>query len=89
MCTGSSSERLPAATERAAYLVVVEVLAAAEPGDEVGARDRTSAAQRLTIDIDGVADTGGRSHLQDRVGAVGGTSRSTTGTYGRCCRADS
>ncbi|HEY5881735.1 MAG TPA: hypothetical protein VIU11_22690 [Nakamurella sp.] len=64
-------DRLPAATERAAYLVVVEVLAAAGPADEltIGIRRSNDA---LIVDIDGVA-VARPIRLEDLVGAAGGT----------------
>ena len=64
-------ERLPYAVERAAYVVVVEVLSAMEPGDEAALAIRR-ADGALIIDIDGVAMPMA-IHLQDRVGAIGGT----------------
>ena len=64
-------ERLPAATERAAYLIVVDVLAATEAADEATiAIRRTNDA--LIVDIDGVA-VRRPVHLEDLVGAAGGT----------------
>jgi signal transduction histidine kinase len=63
--------RLPAATERSAYLVVVEALGAVERGDQVALAMHVTDG-RLTIDIDGL--TMRRTiELDDRVGAAGGT----------------
>ncbi len=62
---------MPASTERAAYLTVVEVLAAAEAADEPTIAIHRSNG-RLIVDIDGI----GRCpsvRLEDLVGAAGGT----------------
>ena len=64
-------DRLPAATERAAYLIVVEVLAAAGRTEELTLAIRRS-NDALIVDIDGVA-VARPVRLEDLVGAAGGT----------------
>jgi signal transduction histidine kinase len=61
---------LPAATERAAYLTVVEVLTAAGPADDLTIAIRRS-NHALIVDIDGVA-VACPVRLEDLVGAAGG-----------------
>lgn len=71
--SGIPGARLPAVTERAAYLVVVQVLGTAEPGNEVAITIWVSEGS-LTINIDGVA-MARTVELEDRVRVAGGTLR--------------
>jgi signal transduction histidine kinase len=71
--SGVPEVRLPAVTERTAYLVVVHVLDAAQPDYEVAIAIRLS-DRGLMVGIDGVALTR-TVDLDDRVRAAGGTLR--------------